>query len=370
MKTTSCFFFAILSIALLSCQSGTPVNEEAQLTSMTSDSVLFSFAFVGCNRINRGDRHNSHATDASTANVATLQRIYQDLSQLDNKPELFFFLGDMILGESDTSKMTKQLDAWCAMYEDTTFSDISTSGIEMVAVPGNHEMLKGTSSGEYPLGGSIDVWMKYMLPYLPNDRVGISTPDSFVNQATFAFVRHNTAFIVMNTDTYNEGPNGGTGTEGLIPTTWIESQIKQYRADTKIEHIFILGHKPCYVDGKFETGHGGLPEGPKLWPKLHDSHVIAMLSAHQHYYDRAQPLDTGTYQIIAGNGGSSISGGSTPPPFFGYSLINVMQDGRVELKSMGFDPAQIYYETPPVGPTTVRDSSTLTWSKNANPYQR
>ena len=272
----------------------------------------------------------------------------------------------MVFGLNTTASMDKELGAWVQLYNDTNFSPLSTSGIELVAVPGNHEMLFYNTGDkkEYPLQGATDIWVKHMEPFLPADRDRIESADSLVNRATFSFVRHNTGFIVMNTDTYNPpAAEHSNGEEGLVPTTWIINKIKEYREAPGIDHIFVLGHKPYYVNNQPETGHEGLPEGPVLWPEFNRSRVPAMLSAHVHDYQRMQPGGEGTYQIIAGNGGSSGEAA-----FFGYSKITVFKSGKIQLISKGFDKGDPYYAKTPGNPTTVRDSTVLTWSKNANPY--
>lgn len=374
-------FFVLLLVCSIACtppqhdnnnqetDTAATGNDNVREDEASADSVLLSFVFVGCNRVDRGDVGNSAATDKSSANVAALQRLFHEISAMGRKPDVFFFLGDLVYGESDLPTLNSQLQAWAQLYKDTAFSSISTSGIEMVAVPGNHEMLtykkvSGSQHDEWPLKGSIDIWLQYMAEFMPPDRDTVSGSDSHVNQATFSFVRKNVAFIVMNTDTYNP-PTAQYpyGWEGMIPMQWIVEKVEQYRKDPAIEHIFVLGHKPCYVNGKLETGHDGLPEGPVLWPQLQTNRVQAMLSAHVHDYDRMQPGDTSTYQIIAGNGGSS-----GPAAFFGYSVINILKNGSIQLLSKGYDKGTPYYSAVPNNPTTTRDSTILTWTKNGNPY--
>lgn len=331
--------------------------------------VLLSFAFVGCNRVDRGDQENPAATNASSANVAVLKKIFSDVLAEEQKPDLFFFLGDLVYAESTTERLNSQLDAWVKQYNDPAFSSMSSSGIEMVAIPGNHEMLSWADHNvpghdEWPLKGATELWMKYMADYMPEDRDRVTGPDAEVNQMTFSFVRGNVGFICMNTDTYNPPTRENPwGLEGIIPTDWIEAKVKEYQENENIEHIFVLGHKPYYVSCQGETGHQGFPEGPELWPKLVDAGVIAMLSAHVHDYQRMQPGDEGTYQVISGNGGSS-----GPAPFFGYTTINIMSDGTVELIAKGFDQETPYYQVSAGAKSTVRDQTTLTWEKNANPY--
>ncbi len=366
----------IFLLGLLACNSTeeeTPKpgsnNNTQDSISMEQDSIVLSFTFVGCNRVDRTDQDNPEATNASSANLYVLKRIYREICSSQRKPELFFFLGDLVYAESTTERLNSQLQAWVELYHDTLFSQISNSGIELVAIPGNHEMLSYHDYGipghdEWPLKGATELWMKYMSDYMPEDRDYVTGPDSIVNQMTFSFIRENVGFVLMNTDTYNapceEHPHG---MEGLIPTDWIVNKVNEYQNNPEIDHVFVLGHKPYYVNGQPETGHTGLPEGPILWPKLNDAHVIAMLSAHLHDYQRVQPGDEGTYQIIAGNGGSSGTA-----EFFGYSTINIWSNGEVELISKGFDKGDPYYKAVPQNPTTVRDSTHLTWSKNANPY--
>ncbi|WP_298319347.1 metallophosphoesterase [uncultured Aquimarina sp.] len=370
IKSKICVVLALLVVIITfnSCDKRTkekPITLEN--VEAVKDSVLFSFSFVGCNRVQYGDWHNDSATNASTANLSVLKRIFEDVTSLEQKPSLFFFLGDLVLAESDTINLDAQLKAWVKLYEDKAFSTISDSGIELVAVPGNHEMLfyNTNDDKEYPLAGATPVWMKYMKPYMPADRNHITGKDSLVNQMTFSFARNNVGFVVMNTDTYNpptkENPYGF---EGLIPTQWIVEQIKQYKKNPDIDHIFVLGHKPYYVDGKPETGHKGFPEGPILWPELQKNEVVAMLSAHVHDYQRMQPNGTGTYQIIAGNGGSK-----GPAAFFGYSTIHIMSNGEVQFLSRGFDKGSPYYQNVPANTMKVQDSTMLTWSKNPNPYK-
>lgn len=377
MRIISYLPFVLFLFFAVSCTNSAEEKEpdlitDAPIEETTTEKpeIVSSFVFVGCNRVDRSDEGNSKATDASTANLAALKRIYEDITALEHKPELFFFLGDLVLGESTTTKLDKQLDAWVKLYNNTAFSAISKSGIELVAVPGNHEMLTYADHGnpehdEWPLKGATELWMKHMSPYIPSDCEHVSGPDSLNNQATFSFIRDDIGFVVMNTDTYNpprkEAPYG---LEGMIPLNWIEAKIKAFQANPQIRHIFVLGHKPYYVGGKPQTGHEGFPDGPKLWPLLYQSGVAAMLSAHVHDYNREQPNGDGTYQIIAGNGGSPGSA-----KFFGYTIISTLSDGTLELESRGFDVGMPYYEAVPENQMSVRDSTILTWAKNGNPYE-
>lgn len=350
--------YLILSLIMACLFTSCPPAEKPIIE--VEEEPIFSFAFVGCNRINR---HDQIPSVPSTANLPVLERIFKDLDTISPQPTILFFLGDMIEGENNLDSLDNQLGAWVNRYENS----LKINGIELVAVPGNHEMLH-YGDPEYPLEGAIDKWMEYMTPYIPADRKTISNSnrDSLINRATFSFVRHNTAFVVMNTDTYNEGAGGANGTEGMIPLNWIEQQVSAYRQDPKVEHIFIMGHKPAYFDGRFHKGHSGFPDSETLWPHLETNKVTAMLSAHQHCYYRGQPSGEKTYQIVAGNGGSSRYGGTEPPKYFGYSVIHVYKKQAPKLESIGFQPDAIYNNTPPDLPSIPRDITSLVWSANPN----
>lgn len=320
--------------------------------------VVLSFAFVGCNRIAYSDRHQ---VNASKANTPALKRILNEVADLD--PDLLFLMGDLVLAESNTAELDTQLEAWVSQFEDPNFSRIGKSSTELVALPGNHEMLyyDASSGGEFPLDGAINIWLKRMSPFMPSGRARDAS-QPIVNGATFSFVRKGVAFVVMDTDTYNAERE-----EGQAPVDWINAQVEAYAKDPSVHQIFAVGHRPYYVDGQPNTSHGGFPDGPNIWPTLESNHVVAMLSAHQHLYDREQPNGQGTYQIIAGQGGTFDN--SCTPQFYGYSIIDVMQDGSISLRTYGWDVGDPTYG-PSSSPTTLRDQTQLTMSANANPYQR
>lgn len=371
------FCFSSLLIILLFISSCDFKKENKKIAlveskSVERDSVVFSFSFFGCNRVEKDDVND---TVPSTANKYVLQRILSEVNALQRKPDILFVLGDIVLGKTNTEKLNTELKAWKTLFENDA---ISKSGIEMIAVPGNHELLesknvrikkkKKKEKLDVPLLGSTDVWLKHMSQYMPADRDTVSSSNKMDNRLSFAFVRENIGFVVMNTDSYNSSTkNNEYGKEGMIPTNWVIEKVNEFKADPRIEHIFVLGHRPYYVNNKTENGHGGLPDGPKLWPALEKAHVVAMISAHKHDYQRWQPINKelggGTYQIIAGNGGSKGDA-----PFFGYSTISIMENGDVKLSSVGFCKGDPYDVPVPSNPTTVRDEVLLTWKENVNEY--
>ncbi len=374
MKTSIFLSSIIIFILVSSCKRIETSDEKnnSKETAVIHDSIVFSFSFMGCNRVNRGDVVDSIP---STANKYALQRIFKEMRSQKIQPELFFFLGDLVLAESTLENLDNQLNAWKALYDNNPFS---ASEIELVAVPGNHEMLyskevitrhyKKGKWKEFPLKGSTDMWLKYMNDYMPKDRSTSPSSDTLDNRMTFSFKRHNVGFVVMNSDTYNPPTTDNPyGLEGQVPVQWVIDQVQAYKKDSSVDHIFVLAHRPYYVDGKTETGHSGLPQGPELWPAFEKGKVAALLSAHVHDYQRWQPINDslggGTYQIVAGNGGSEGAA-----PFFGYSTITVMQSGALEFESVGFCIGDPYTKAVPENPTLSRDKTTLTWAKNPDEF--
>lgn len=338
-----------------------------------ADSVLFSFVFMGCNRIDWKDTLSKH-TNASTANLSQLSRTFNEVCNLNPKPKFFFFLGDLVLGLSTRNKyLENQLKAWKAVYHDTTFSPIAQSGISMVAIPGNHEMLymDKTAKGkrELPFVQAAAIWQKEMQAFMPPGKINYPPPSKGAvdyNQLTYSFDYENTHFVLVNTDTYvPEQPQQ----IGLAPAKWIAADIQAAKKQPDNKHVFVLGHKPCYVDDVKEADDiMDTSVTNVVWPAMQQYQAEAMLSAHSHQYYRTQPAPNQTYQVIAGNGGSKYAG-SLPDDlkFYGYSVVYVMKNGKVLLRSMGRSVAKKdYLKTVPASvPTTTRDFVDISWGTTA-----
>lgn len=339
-----------------------------QMQDINPDSVLYSFVFMGCNRVDRKNL-NDPGTNASTANLPQLQATFNEVCNLVPKPKYFFFLGDLVLGlNTDTGVLSAQLAAWKQLYYDTAFSPISTSGIQMIAVPGNHEMLYYNKkiNSETPLNGSLNVWMNQVGAFMPTNNPTLSRATGAQNQATYSFTDGAAHFIIMNTDTYY--PNSSQ-TMGLTDTAWINADLKTAGSNPAIKNIFLMGHKPLvtvkngYLQN--ETGEQVVDAAVRnsLWPIM-NNYLTAELSAHVHDYLRFQPDSANFYQVIAGNGGSKGSA-----QFFGYSVIYVMKNGSVVLKSMGRGYTKYMDPLNPVQyPTITRDSVNISHGSKSPDY--
>lgn len=360
--------FLILAIVLITfgfgCQKQTKQsNQNDSALNENNDSILFSFAFVGCNRIQASDK-NSKYTNSSTANIPELQRTFDEISKLQPKPKYFFFLGDLVLGlDQNPRKLNGQLQSWLNQANDPHFSMLAGSGIQLIALPGNHEMLfkDSESHDELPWKDAINIWQSTMTGLMPSEKLNrVSGPDSIFNQQTYSFDFLNTHFIVLNTDTWNNDSLIGT-----FPLSWVESDIIAASMNKQIAHTFLLSHKPIWVspnNGKDDTVQDSL--GKALWKVMERYHVEALFSAHSHQYQRNEPHKGESIQIIAGNGGSQYTKSiDREAQFMGYCIVEVLQNGDVILKSMGrcIKLDEYLGEIPKHHHTLLRDSVNLRW---------
>ncbi len=333
------FAAAFLSISLVSCQRA-------------SDPVEYSFVVIGCNRVDKADVNTS--TNPSTANLAQLDRTYQEIATMTPKPDYLFFAGDMIFGyEMDTTKLAAMLAAWRTHWE---ASPAAKAGITLVAIPGNHET-EDTGKRSFP---AAEVqWLKVMAPYIRgNNGPTAHGADSLAtdqSRLTYSFNHKDAHFVVMNTDP--------VGQDSHVPAHWIADDLANARK-AGAKHLFAIGHKPAFA---FDGGSGGLmsPNRGEFWAGMEANHAEAMLSAHNHVYRRFQPHHSGTWMVIAGNGGSPLEKEvAANEHFYGYTVVSVLKSGRVISKSYGRDlPAEGYAAPAPTQtyPTTLRDSLEITW---------
>jgi len=82
MKSTNLSLILLIGLFICSCDDPTPDNstttalkENPKKETLIEEkpTVLSSFVFVGCNRVDHHDRHNPNATNASTANLSALR---------------------------------------------------------------------------------------------------------------------------------------------------------------------------------------------------------------------------------------------------------------------------------------------------------
>jgi hypothetical protein len=334
------------------------------------DPVVTSFAFMGCNRVADGAASENLP---STANVANL---IQDFAEIPDPslhspvPSHLVFVGDLVVNHvPGVATLASQLEGWKTVYQTTP---LSTSDVELVTIAGNHELLqKVEQNGEKveiqnpPTG---EVFSQIMSDFIPAENGPTQVepnPDGVArdeSRLSFTFRSDNMFFIQLNTDTYT-GDDTTDGI-GLVPLQWLEEQLLLAQADSTIEHVFVLGHKP--IKGEEGDGETISPTQVEAFTRLlcDPSKVRGYFAAHAHYWEYARldcpSSDDTLVQIINGNGGTSPEQAFFEPPhgFFGYTVIGVTQSGAVVLEARGR-----FITTPDdelgQAQTTVREHRTL-----------
>ena len=340
----------ILAAIVASCSDSKPTAPV-----MNPLGVEFSFVVFGCNRVAATDT----AGNPSTANVAELNQTFADIAAITPKPQFLFFAGDFILGAtSDSTVLAKQLNAWVALYKASVFP---STGIELVAIPGNHETQAATKIS-YPAAERS--WLSIMAPYITRggNGPGIGGPDNLQTDQSrllYSFDYKDVHFVTLNTDP--------VGDDWHVPTLWTDADIAAARARGQT-HILVIGHKPGYSYPTIPTD--GLGEDPAaqatFWNVLVANKVEAMFSAHNHVFYRNQPQAGKTFMVIAGNGGSQLEATIDPTipntgSYYGYTVVTVLNGGRIYAKSYGRDVPAAGYTAAITSPTTMRDSVELTW---------
>ncbi len=316
--------------------------------------VALSFVVLGCNRVAAPESLGV----VSTANVAELNRTFADVAAISPKPNFLFFDGDMVFGyTNDSTALDRELKGWISLYQ---ASPLPASGIELITVPGNHET-DNLAKIAYPPGERV--WLRDMAAYITRggNGPGLGGPDALQtdqSRLSYSFDFKDTHFLALNTDP--------VGKDWHVPNAWVASDLAAARAKGA-KHIFVVAHKPSYPYPTVPTDGLVMDQAARdaFWTSLVNNQVEATFSAHNHVYYRSQPTGK-TWMIIAGNGGTPIDATAdvTLPStgtYFGYTLVTVLNNGRVFSKSYGRDVPAATYTQAPVGVTTLRDSVEITW---------
>jgi uncharacterized protein YjiK len=356
-----------------------PIYTNIPITVNTT-SYDYSFVTVGCNRVDYLDTAFSsndidYSTGASTANVYQLKRLFTEIAHLNPLPKYLILTGDIVMGYKtlstpDTAELAKQLTAWKAIYES---HPLSSMGIQLVAIPGNHET-QDKAAGKKSFLSAEQIFTRVMAPYIRgNNGPGIGGPDSLTtdqSKLTYSFNFNGDHFIVLNTDP--------VGKDNQVPYKWLAGDIQTARSNNA-RHIFAFGHKPAYSSSL--TPQGGLdaaatlPQRDSLWKYLEDNNCEAMFSAHEHLWDSIHPHAGKTWQVIAGNGGSRVEPVwvGAGKQYYGYTLVNLYTDKKVNVMGLGRNTGQSttaggtpYPVNEDANPTTVRNDFNICLTTNSS----
>lgn len=182
---------------------------------------------------------------------------------LDDAPEFIISTGDLV-GDAGS------LHQWTSFF--AVDHDLLRDRVLFPAF-GNHDVK--TSDGP------IDVLRWFTLP------------DAEPSQQYYAFSYGRSRFVVLNS---NE-----RGVALDDETAWLEHTLADARADTDVDHVFVVMHHPLFSIGH----HGGKILLRQRWaPVLERFHVTAVFAGHDHVYERARA--GGVRYFVSGGGGASL----------------------------------------------------------------
>lgn len=368
---------------ILTCLAALLYISDIQAKPGSTDPVVFSFAFFGCNRL---DGKGAEATDStSTANVAQLLQSFKDIAAQPKLPNYLFLAGDIVKAKKPgTDVLEKQLSAWIALAADPKKNPLIKKKVPIVAFTGNHELLVNQEDGDCkyaqcPNPPAYSYWPDIMSqnPAHYNFIAGDNGPkkggaDGLLqdeNKLSYTVRKQDVLFVILNTDTQIDHD-----TIGDVPLDWLKQQLQKAQQDKGIHHVFVMGHKPLQSSDKpSDPGNRTIrPEqAESFYALLNDpagdgspSKVRAFLAAHAHEWSYTPKMTLGQFtgavpQIVAGNGGSEPTQSWTgSEAYFGYTLVEISRKGAVTAKSYGRPIKDPYYDQK-VGKTSLQGSYTL-----------
>lgn len=340
------------------------------------DHLAASFAFFGCNRMDVKDWEETKQENPSSANLAQLNRTFQDLANLRPIPNLVFGGGDLVMNYADDQGETlrSQMMGWQKAFQSSPLEGKTI----MVPFTGNHETNRKVGKQKLPNPATTAVWNRWFAqsgfrqmatngPTVTNDKPDKLSADQ--SQMSYSFDFRQLHFVVLNTDTPTTVLDEKTGQPkvGWVPAKWAQQDIEAAQKNPKIKAIFVLGHRNlidptvCTGDSPIDKETGGmLVRTIQANPK-----VRAYVCAHVHAWD-LEPMGGASraWQVIAGNGGSVLEEDWKPKEgtYFGFVVINVYQSGKVVLRNFRRPTPpepQRYFEDAPIKPPPARPVDTI-----------
>jgi hypothetical protein len=197
------------------CYANT-ANAEQPNDLATIDPVKFSFAFFGCNRLDKKGVESTHSD--STANIAQLLQSFKDIANSPVPPNYLFLAGDIVKGKKPgTKKLSKELAEWVKLVSDPNQNPLIQKNIPIVAFTGNHELLVNQEDGknciyaQCPNPPAYLYWQDYMGKTntfifgkngpVTNASGGKDDLLTDEKRLSYSFRSGDVFFIILNTDT-------------------------------------------------------------------------------------------------------------------------------------------------------------------------
>ncbi len=310
----------------------------AQYTSY-GQKVDYTFVVMGDDRVAPSDT----VGDPSTINLYHFKRILSEIAQLNPLPKYLFIDGDLVMGYTgnDTVKYAHELREWIKVYNS---SPLASSGVELVAIPGNREIVDKIEGKKIPSAVNERVFVREMKEYIHGDNgphiTGlIPGTDSLItdqSRLSYSYDFGGDHFVILSTD--------AVGRESCVAWHWLKKDLAEAR-ENDTRHIFIFGHKPPF--SSIYKGEAGLDERKSdrdsMWAAIEKYKCDIYFSSHVHLWDTVRPHINKTWEIICGNAGAPMVK-AWQPSYYGFTIVHVYS--KVDITSMGHDVDKEHYLEP------------------------
>jgi 3',5'-cyclic AMP phosphodiesterase CpdA len=228
-------------------------------------------------------------TQGQEINTAALNYINGQIVNLNPKPDLVFFLGDMATVAYDKN-LKRLLPDWKTLMTDAGFSfgGLEPGKIPLYVAIGNHELYDNNGNYQASLQGEY----QYFFPEMPNN--GPAAYDKLAYSVEFG----NSLFIVLDTFGFVDGNKNWDNGIDELQYWWFYATALQSQA----KHKFVLTHGPAYSTEGWPVGNPTVRD--MLWQTMKTLNFDVYFAGHEHLYARWKP-DNSLLQIISGSAGAT-----------------------------------------------------------------
>lgn len=220
-------------------------------------------------------------------NQDCLNYINNQVINLNPKPDLVFFLGDMATVAYDASGKRLLPDWKDLMGANFSFGGPSPGKIPLYVAIGNHELYD--DNGKYL--SSLQGEYQYFFPEMP------SNGPAAYDKLAYSVETGNCLFIVLDTFGFMDGNRNWDNGIDELQYWWFYATALQSQA----KHKFVLTHGPAFSPEGWPVGNPVTRD--MLWQTMKQLQFDLFLCGHEHLFARWQP-DGSLTQIISGSAGA------------------------------------------------------------------
>ncbi len=240
------------------------------------------------------DVRNSYATSDTRRSALPATSLVRQVAL--QKPAFHLLAGDICyadaqgLGAPETfSTQVSQLNdydpfAWSAYF---AMIEQSASVTPWMFATGNHDMeaLYGTPQNTAPLADGAHGYGGHAL------RLDLPTNGPKACPSVYTFTHGNVAVLSLDANDLSAEIPANAGYSGGTQVTWLDQQLKAYRADPSIDFIVAFFHHCAFSTSKTHASDGGVRDA--LAPLFDRYAVDLVVQGHNHQYERTNPIKGG-----------------------------------------------------------------------------